>query len=56
MDCNNTQTEELTYAKNKDPMYDDDNRAGLFVKVQDKDQPNLTKTFRIMIDEVEEAF
>lgn len=35
---------------------DDDNRAGLFVKVQDKDQPNLTKTFRIMIDEVEEAF
>lgn len=24
MDCNNTQTEELTYAKNKDPMYDDD--------------------------------
>ena len=35
--------------------YDDDNRAGLFVKVQDKDQPNLTKTFRIMIDEVEEA-
>ena len=36
--------------------YDDDTRAGLFVKVQDKDQPNLTKTFRIMIDEVEEAF
>ena len=24
MDCNNTQIEELTYAKNKDPMYDDD--------------------------------
>lgn len=24
MDCNNTQAEELTYAKNKDPMYDDD--------------------------------
>ena len=24
MDCNNTQTEELTYAKNKDLMYDDD--------------------------------
>lgn len=24
MDCNNTQTEELTYAKNKAPMYDDD--------------------------------
>lgn len=24
MDCNNTQTEELTYAKNKDPMYNDD--------------------------------
>ena len=36
--------------------YDDDYRAGLLVKVQDKDQPNLTKTFRIMIDEVEEAF
>lgn len=35
---------------------DDDNRAGLFVKVQDKDQPNLTKTFCIMIDEVKDAF
>ena len=23
MDCNNTQTEELTYAKNKDPMYNE---------------------------------
>lgn len=36
--------------------YDDDNRAGLFVKVQDKDQPNLTKTFCIMIDEIKNAF